>query len=435
MDQHIERILNQVPGWNAADAGVAPLVGGITNQNFRVDIGGETFVLRIGGKGTHLLGIDRGRESICTSIAAQVGVGAEVIHFLPAEDVLVTRFIAGKAITSEIAAQHETLRRIVDSMKRYHAGPAFPGTFSPFETVRSYHTLALENNVTFPKSLPQVFALMEQIEQALATSGTTYTRPCHNDLLASNFIDDNHSIRILDWEYRAKFSFFTTDSYKMLPSLANYVLIEYIVSMKLSNYAKKLGIHYNTAYRMFRRGQIAGYQLPTGTVIIEEPVDKAGVHARPGHLVAVYARVSSSENKKNLDTQAERLITWCNAQGWSVSKVVKECGSGINDQRPKFLALLANREIGRIVVEHKDRASRFGVAYIQTLLSLQDRELVVVNTADTTQDDLMGDFVAIITSFCARLYGRRRAKRKTERVLAALQQNGPAREQEAEKSD
>jgi putative resolvase len=115
--------------------------------------------------------------------------------------------------------------------------------------------------------------------------------------------------------------------------------------------------------------------------------------------------------------------------------VVKEVGSGINDQRPKFLALLANREIGRIVVEHQDRASRFRVAYIQTLLSMQDRELVVVNTADTTQDDLKGDLVAIVTSFCARLYGRQRAKRKTEQVLAALQQNGPAREQETGTSD
>ena len=115
--------------------------------------------------------------------------------------------------------------------------------------------------------------------------------------------------------------------------------------------------------------------------------------------------------------------------------MVKEVGSGINDQRPKFLALLANREIGRIVVEHKDRVSRFGVAYIQTLLAMQERELVVVNTADTAQDDLMGDFVAIITSFCARLYGRRRAKRKTEQVLAALQQNGPAREPEARENN
>jgi putative resolvase len=201
--------------------------------------------------------------------------------------------------------------------------------------------------------------------------------------------------------------------------------------MKLSSYAKKLGIHYNTAYRMFRRGQIAGYQLPTGTVIIEEPVEPVPARPAKQHIVAVYARVSSSENKKNLDTQAERLISWCNAQGWSVGKVVKECGSGINDQRPKFLALLANREIGRIVVEHKDRASRFGVAYIQTLLTLQERELVVVNTAD----DLMGDFVAIITSFAARLYGRRRAKRKTEQVLAALQQNGDGHEPEARKSN
>ena len=200
--------------------------------------------------------------------------------------------------------------------------------------------------------------------------------------------------------------------------------------MKLSSYAKKLGIHYNTAYRLFKRGQIPGYQLPTGTVIIEEPVDQTEKRALRPQFVAVYARVSSTENKKNLDTQAERLITWCNAQGWSVGKVVKECGSGINDQRPQFLALLVNRDIHRIVVEHKDRASRFGVASIQTLLAMQDRELVIVNTADTAQDDLMGDFVAIITSFTARLYGRRRAKRKTEQMLAALQQNGSEREKD-----
>ena len=204
--------------------------------------------------------------------------------------------------------------------------------------------------------------------------------------------------------------------------------------MKLSSYAKKLGIHYNTAYRMFKRGQIAGYQLPTGTVIIAEPVEQTGARSVKQQVVAVYARVSSSENKKNLDTQAQRLMSWCNAQGWGVSKVVKECGSAINDQRPKFLALLANREMSKIVVEQKDRASRFGVASIQTLLAMQDRELVIVNTADTEESDLMGDFVAIITSFAARLYGRRRAKRKTQQVLAALQQNGPLHEPEARKN-
>jgi thiamine kinase-like enzyme len=201
MDQHIEDILGKIPEWDTAGAVVSPLVGGITNQNYRVDTGGETFVLRIGGKGTHLLGIDRGRESICTAIAAQVGVGAEVLHFLAGEDVLVTRFIVGIGITPEMAAQDEILRRIVDSMRRYHAGPDFPGTFSPFETVRNYHKLALEYGVSFPDTLPQVFELMARIEQALAQSGTAYTKPCHNDLLASNFIDDGHTIRILDWEY------------------------------------------------------------------------------------------------------------------------------------------------------------------------------------------------------------------------------------------
>jgi predicted site-specific integrase-resolvase len=105
--------------------------------------------------------------------------------------------------------------------------------------------------------------------------------------------------------------------------------------MKLSSYAKKIGISYNSAWRMWKRGQIPGYQLPTGTVIIDPPE----LCSVPVHAAAVYARVSSSENKDTLERQAERLVIWCNAQGWSVSKVVKECGSGVNDQRPEFLAL------------------------------------------------------------------------------------------------
>ncbi|MEO8973989.1 MAG: phosphotransferase, partial [Ktedonobacteraceae bacterium] len=146
-----------------------------------------------------LLGIDRGREHTCTAIAAQLGVGAEVIHFLANEDALVTRFIVGEAISSATAAQPDVLRRIVDAIHRYHMGPEFPGTFSPFATVRNYATLALKYSVTFPDTLPHVFALMEQIEEAIGP--TLDPRPCHNDLLASNFLDDGQTIRILDWEY------------------------------------------------------------------------------------------------------------------------------------------------------------------------------------------------------------------------------------------
>jgi predicted site-specific integrase-resolvase len=85
--------------------------------------------------------------------------------------------------------------------------------------------------------------------------------------------------------------------------------------MKLSSYAKKLGLHYNTAWRMWKRGQIPSYQLPTGTVIIDLPEQRPLASLPKQPYVAVYARVSSSENKKNLDMQAERLISWCNAQG------------------------------------------------------------------------------------------------------------------------
>jgi thiamine kinase-like enzyme len=201
MEHRIEHILEQIPGWSGKNRTVTPLTGGITNQNYRVDIAGETFVLRIGGKGTRLLGIDRGREHTCTAIAAQMGVGAEVIHFLVSEDVLVTRFIVGNGISPETAAQPATLRRIVNSMQRYHKGPAFPGAFSPFDTVRDYHKKALERGVTFPESLPQVYALMAQIEEAIGP--LHQPTPCHNDLLANNFIDDGSSIWILDWEYAA----------------------------------------------------------------------------------------------------------------------------------------------------------------------------------------------------------------------------------------
>jgi putative resolvase len=190
------------------------------------------------------------------------------------------------------------------------------------------------------------------------------------------------------------------------------------MSVKRSAYAKQQGISYQTAWRMWQRGELPAHQLPSGTVIVDVPAQPQAV--RP-QKVAVYARVSSAENRKNLDSQAERVSAFCAAKGWQVARVVKECGSGVNDQRPQFLALLADTTLSQIVVEHKDRCSRFGVAYIQTLLKTHGRKLVIVNEADEGQQDLMQDFVAIITSFCARLYGRRRASRKKTQLLAALE--------------
>jgi predicted site-specific integrase-resolvase len=186
--------------------------------------------------------------------------------------------------------------------------------------------------------------------------------------------------------------------------------------MKLSQYAKKLGVSYRTAWRWYKSGKIKGYQMPTQTIVITEDEQKS-----PIEKVAVYARVSSSEHKNNLETQADRLVAYCAAKGWQVSAVVKEIGSGVNDSRNKLLKLLADTSITIVVVEHKDRLTRFGFNYISTLFSSQGRRIEVVNLADNGTEDLLSDLTSIIYSFCARLYGQRRAKRKTEQITKQLE--------------
>lgn len=157
--------------------------------------------------------------------------------------------------------------------------------------------------------------------------------------------------------------------------------------------------------------------MDTGTILVMEDETEKSASTK----VAVYARVSSAENRSNLDSQAERLVNYCAARGYQVAKVVKEVGSGINDSRPKFLALLADQTIGLVVIEHKDRGTRFGFRYIETLLQVQGRKIEVVNQAENSTEDLLADLTTIIYSFCARLYGQRRAKRKTERIVQELE--------------
>lgn len=139
--------------------------------------------------------------------------------------------------------------------------------------------------------------------------------------------------------------------------------------------------------------------------------------------VVVYTRVSSSENRSNLETQASRLVSYCNAKGYKVSKVVKEIGSGLNDSRPKLEGILLDRTVDIIVVEHKDRLARFGLNYIQKLLELDNRRIEIVNDLESEKEDLVQDFISIITSFCARIYGIRRSKRATEKLIKQLEEN------------
>lgn len=182
--------------------------------------------------------------------------------------------------------------------------------------------------------------------------------------------------------------------------------------MKLSDYAKELGISYRTAWDLFKRGQIEGaYKLPTGTIIVPNKTENKAEY------VAVYARVSSSEDKPDLVNQSKRVQAFCQAKGWIVKRVEEECASGLNDKRPKLMKLLKDHEVTKIVVEHKDRLTRFGFNYIQ---ELWQGELIVINEVAEDEKDLMQDFVSLITSFTARLYGTRRSKRKTEKIIEEL---------------
>ena len=190
--------------------------------------------------------------------------------------------------------------------------------------------------------------------------------------------------------------------------------------MKLSAYARSLGVSYRTAWRWFKAGKVAGFQADTGTIIVTEPIVET-VPTTANQKAVIYTRVSAAENKDNLEGQAKRLMDYCAAKGYQVAAVVKEIGSGVNDTRPKLLKLLTDPTVGQIVVEHKDRLTRFGFNYIEQLLAMQGRKIEVINLAENGKEDLIQDFVSIVTSFCARLYGQRRSKRKTERIIAELQ--------------
>lgn len=186
--------------------------------------------------------------------------------------------------------------------------------------------------------------------------------------------------------------------------------------MKLSTYAKRAGVTYKTAYRWWKAGQLDAYQMPTGTVVVREPTVPMPTTGR----IALYARVSSADQKADLERQLQRLRDYAAAKGYSVSKEVSEIASGLNDHRPKLSKLLTDPTIGTLVVEHRDRLTRFGYEYIRQLLETQSRHLEVLFPSDT-ENELVDDFVAVMTSMAARIYGQRNSRRRAEQIKACIE--------------
>jgi thiamine kinase-like enzyme len=177
--------------WPGRQVTIEPLGGGITNRNFKVQTDGDNFVLRIGGRDTELLGIDRSAEHAASSVAAELGLGPEVVAYVEPEGYLVTRYIEGEVGKVDVDRVGATLRRL-------HDGPTFPGRFDSFRVVEAYRATAHAHGVGVPSAYERAKEIADQIERRRADAPL---RPCHNDLLNANFIDDGVRLWLVDWEY------------------------------------------------------------------------------------------------------------------------------------------------------------------------------------------------------------------------------------------
>lgn len=191
--------------------------------------------------------------------------------------------------------------------------------------------------------------------------------------------------------------------------------------MKLTDWAKKEGISYQSAWRMWKRNQLPypARQLPTGTLLIDLPQQ---IETTKNETVYTYSRVSRAAKRDDLRRQKERCREFALARGWSIEREFSEVASGLNDKR-KELSRVLNDPPAKLVVEHKDRLTRFGFNYLELLLRKLGCEIVVINRDAEEEADLMKDMIAIVTSFCCRLYGMRSGLAKRKQVERLVGEN------------
>ncbi len=200
LDPALASVVEAIPEWQGLEPEVTPITIGITNRNFKLDIGGESFVVRLSGKDTELLGIDRAAENEAASAAARAGVAPDVFAYLPGFGALITRFVRGTHIPEADLQRADVLAAVVRSVRAIHAGPPLPSTFPVFRIVEDYRVIAAERGISAPPAFDETHAKADAIEAAL-TKQPLADRPCHNDLLNANFLLDGDHVWIVDYEY------------------------------------------------------------------------------------------------------------------------------------------------------------------------------------------------------------------------------------------
>ena len=185
--------------WRGKDVKVTSLSGGLTNENYLVEAGGERYVMRIPGASTELLSIDRVNEVHNTRAAASTGIGPAVLEHLPQADVMVLEFISGPTMSAKRLQNASMVRRMAESFKRLHAAPRFLKDFDMFRLIEDYLRIVDEHKVPIPTDYRAWLPRLGEIERAVRV-GLLPSVPCHNDLLCENFIDDGQWLRVVDYE-------------------------------------------------------------------------------------------------------------------------------------------------------------------------------------------------------------------------------------------
>ena len=196
----IEDVVERVPGWAGREIRLEPIAAGLTNQNFRLEVDGSPFFVRLPGSSTALLAVDRANELFNTRAAAEAGVGPKVIHHDPESGALVLEWIDGRTMSIPAFAEPGTPARIAEALRRLHAGPRFRDDFNMFRLTEYYLSVVDQRSIRIPDGYRDELSKVALIEAALAAHRLA-TVPCHNDLLAENYLDDGQRLWIVDYEY------------------------------------------------------------------------------------------------------------------------------------------------------------------------------------------------------------------------------------------